>query len=173
MFDFMDWGSWGVGDFYDAPYKELKEAIESGKDFDTGWHGWKKEIQSMRISREDGRILVEVSQEMDELPDLIYDCLLDEEEENLTDEMIEEITDYLAMETEFNTYDENSEVLPTDASLDEVIDKAKELMQECDNYLKDAYRICIGTTLQVMYPDKVENWEEMYLERCKRLGVGE
>ena len=171
MFDFMDWGSWGVGDFYDEPYKELKEALESGKPFDTKWHGWKKEIQSMRIIRkEDGRILVMVSQEMDDCPDLIYDCLLDEEEEKLTDEMIEEITDALLMENEFNIWDENEDYLPSDSSLDSVIKKATELMQECDNFLKYAYRICIGTTLQVMYPD-AENIEELYNERCERLGV--
>ena len=173
MFDFMNWGSWGIGDFYDAAYKELKEAIESGNGFDTCWHGWKKEIQSMRISRDGGKILVEVSQEMDDMPDLVYDCCLDDEEERLTDEMIEEITDALAMENEFNIWDKQEEYLPADASIDDVIGKAQELMQYCGDFLKDAYRIAIGTTLQVLYPDKQENWEEMYLERCKRLGVSE
>ena len=39
QFDFDDWGSWGVGDFYDGPMKSLQEAFLSGKTFDTGWHG--------------------------------------------------------------------------------------------------------------------------------------
>ena len=171
MFDFMDWGSWGVGDFYDEPYQELKKALESGEDFSTGWHGWKKEIQSMRISRYDGIVAVEVSMEMDDLPDLIYDCLLNGEEENLTDEMIEEITDALEMDMDFATQADYDDILPADADINAVIEKAKELMQDCDDSLKDSYRICIGTTLRAMYPDKPDEWVGMYLDHCKKLGV--
>ena len=100
MFDFDDCGSWGVGDFYDGNEGELRKAIESGEPFDTGWHGFKKEIQSMRIHRDETEVEVQVSAAMDEVfeqEDLFCDFLEDNEFDLLTDEVIDKVRDYLLM----------------------------------------------------------------------------
>jgi hypothetical protein len=52
----------GLSDWYPDKEKALRTALKSGKPFDTGWYGSKKEIASARISSEDGKqVFVEVS----------------------------------------------------------------------------------------------------------------
>ena len=156
MFDFNNWGSWGIGDFYDGNEKELRDAIESGKPFDSGWHGFKKELQSMRICRNDaGNIIVEVSKWMDSIyeePELFYDFLTDEEAEKLTDEMIEEIRDNLIFSDCVDETQDNAELL-NDATFEQVMKKANELMGECDNVLHSSFLQCIAVTIGVLYND--------------------
>lgn len=169
MFDFCDWGSWGVGDFYDKNEKELKDAVESGKPFDTGWHGFKKEIQSMRISRDEDSTLVEVSEAMDEVfeeTDLFCDFLTDKELDNLSDEMINEIREYLMMgdfveETDSYTH------LSINATFEEIMKTAIELANDCSEKLHDSFLECIGTTLYVMYQDN-PNRDEIVNERIEK-----
>lgn len=172
-FDFDDWGKYGVTDFYDEPKAELQKALDSGKPFNTGWHGSRKEFDSMCIVRGDDETIVMVNQCMDDAEDLIYDCLLDDEEKKLSDDIHEEIMEFLYSDCCFSTEAEAEESIRLDASMDEIIQTAEKLRSSCHQQLNDSFRICIGTTLQALYPDKAENWEEMYLEHCKRLWVGE
>jgi hypothetical protein len=52
----------GLTDWYPDKEKALKRAIRSGKPFDTGWYGSKKEIASARIYSMDGKtVQVEAS----------------------------------------------------------------------------------------------------------------
>jgi hypothetical protein len=46
-----DGAKWGVSDFYDEARESLLEALKSGEDFDTGYYGVKKEIQTGRVYR--------------------------------------------------------------------------------------------------------------------------
>ena len=174
-FDFGDWGSWGVGDFYDGHEKELRDAIESGEPFDTGWHGFKKELQSMRIQRTDGKIIVSVSEYMDDLDDyaLILDCLTDEEEQKITEEQLDEIRDQLLdlWWSEFTTETSEEEELPSDVTFEQVMEKASELMDACGRQLETSFHNCIGITLSVLY-DGMENSKLMDLirERIEKFG---
>ena len=155
MFDFGDWGSWGIGDFYNGNEEALRSAIESGNNFDTGWHGYKKELQSMRIFRDEDGITVSVYEYMDEVfeqAELFYDFLTDEEAEILTDEMIEEIREYLEM-GDFVEEIEDEETIPSDATFDQVMSKAKELMQACSDRLHESFLECIAVTLAILYDD--------------------
>lgn len=127
-FDFYDWGSWGIGDFYDGNEELLKNALESGEDFDTGWHGFKKELESMRIIKDSGGVTVCVYADMDsalEGWDLITDGITDEEANMLTDEIVEEIRDHLYENTEYCEECEDSETLPGNATYEDVIKKSK------------------------------------------------
>ncbi len=152
MFDFNDWGSWGVGDFYDGNEEELRNAIESGEPFDTGWHGFKKEIQSMRIHRDENGVEIQVSAAMDEVfeqEDLFYDFLEDDEWDLLTDDIIEEVRDYLCM-GDFVEETEESITLQN-PTFNDVIKAANECADYCEKRLHDSFLECIGTTLYVMY----------------------
>lgn len=51
----------GLSDWYPEKEKALAEALASGKPFDTGWYGSKKEIASARISSDGKTVRVEVS----------------------------------------------------------------------------------------------------------------
>lgn len=154
----FDWGFWGITgypyDLYEDVEQELREAIESGEPFDTDWHGFKKELDSMRIYRENnGEIVVEVSAYMDSVYEdamLIYDCLTPEEEKLLTDTMIDEILDKLPW-GEFVEEIEDSDILPPDSTIEDVMKKANELINECNDRLLESYKICIGITLNVLY----------------------
>ena len=161
MFDFDDWGSWGVGDFYNGNEEELVDAINSGKPFDTGWHGFKKELESLRIARDDINVTVYVSTYMDEAlgqAELFSDFLEDDEWELLTDEKLEEIRDYLYM-GDFVEEITLEDKLPLTATYKEIMNKATELMESCHETLHHSFLECIGTTLYVLYinsPDRDE-----------------
>ena len=85
-----DFGHWGICDdescLYPEVYSLLEKYLKSGNDFNTGWHGFKKEIQSMKIEAVDDDIKVHVWGGMDDMPDLIYDT---ENGEKLTEEQME------------------------------------------------------------------------------------
>lgn len=153
MFNFDDWGSWGIGDFYPGNEKKLKDAIESGEDFDTGWHGFKKEVQSMRIEKDHRGIEVSVHAEMDdafEQMDLFTDFLTSEELERITDEQVEEIRDYLYM-TDFSCEVTDSETIDRDSDFDKIMETASKVRGECYKTLNDNFKECISTTLYVLY----------------------
>lgn len=174
-FDFLDWGSWGIGDFYADREKELRDAIASGRPFDTGWHGWKKELQSMRITRTENAVIVSVNEYMDDLEDyaLILDCLTDEEEQNVTEEQLEEIANQLndLWWTEFTTETSECEELPVDASFEQIMEKARELMDALSRHLETSFHNCIGVTLSVLY-DGMDKSELMKLidDRIAKIG---
>lgn len=156
-FDFFDWGSWGItgdaSDLYANSRKELEDALNSGEDFDTDWHGFKKELESMRVSRKNGRITVEVSAEMDSLyedPDLIFDCVTDEEAERITGEMIDAIREELEW-TDFRETSSDMDVLPADASIDDIMKSAKHMIDLCNQELHDSFLMCMDATLTVLY----------------------
>ena len=157
-FDFDDWGKWGVGDFYTEAEDLLKEAIASGKTFDTGWHGYKKEIESMRIQRDAEHITISCSTSMDEVfeqYDLFSDFLTNEEMEKLSDDLVVSIRDAL-MWGDFSEDAEGDVQIPAGSDYDTVIRQAEELMQECSDRLDDYFRECISTTLYLMYGDSEE-----------------
>jgi len=152
-FDFDDWGRWGLDDWYDGVEEQLRAALASGQPFDTGWHGWRKTEYSMQIQRSMDGVTVAVHNCMDsalEEWDLSYDFLTFEECERLTDEMINQIRDYLYM-GDFVEEITESETLPEDTTLEEIMQKAGELIDFCDNVLRESFRECISTTLWVMY----------------------
>lgn len=168
MFDFYDWGSWGVGDFYNGNEEELRKAIESGKPFDTGWHGFKKEIQSMRIHRDETGVEVQVSAAMDEVfeqEDLFYDFLEDNEYELLTDEVVDEVRDYLFM-GDFVEETEDSITLQN-PTFDDVMKAASQCANYCYKRLHDSFLECIETTLYIMYKDN-PNRDDIIQKRIEK-----
>lgn len=173
-FDFGDWGRWGIIDINPVHAEELKSALESGEDFDTGWHGFGKVEYSMRVAREDGKhVAVFIHQEMDsvfEEADLIYDCLVGDEWENLTDKMIELIRDQLAWNTEFCEETKQYLWLATDASYEMVIKAAEKLIDDCGKKLNRAFAECIATVLFVLYGDSIET-ERVIEERIESFGL--
>lgn len=64
---------WGASDLYEEYEPRLRDAVATGKPFDTRWYGAKKEIVWARVSRKrtHGPILVEASQCMDDSRDLV------------------------------------------------------------------------------------------------------
>ena len=172
IFDSGDWswGKYGPGDYYDDALEELKSALESGKPFDTGWHGFVKIGAAMRVSRDEHGILVEAADAMDEVfgePDLILDCLTREESEKLTDEMIAEIQRRLAACMEFYTDFEASESLPSDATLEEVLEAAEKVSMLCGRSLENSFSICIKYTLQALYGESDETNRKIASRICQ------
>ena len=156
-FDFNNWGSWGItgdaSDLYADSGKELEDALNSGEDFDTDWHGFKKELESMRVSRKNGRIIVEVYAETDSIYEdsaLIFDCVTDEEAERITEEMIDAIREELNW-TDYREGSEEMEWLPTDASLDDIMRSAREMIDICNQELHDSFLMCMDATLTILY----------------------
>ena len=168
MFDFDDWGSWGVGDFYDGNEEELKFAIESGEPFDTGWHGFKKELQSMRVVRDENGTEVSVSEYMDEAfeqDELFCDFLENDEFDLLTDEKLEEIRDYLCL-GDFVEETEDSITLQN-PTFEDVMKAASECASYCEGRIHDSFLECISTTLYVIYEND-PNRDEIIQKRIEK-----
>ena len=170
MFDFDDWGSWGIGDLYKGNEEELRQALESGEPFDTKWHGFKKELQRMRIYREEtGEITVCVNEYMDEAieeAELFGDFLEDDEWDLLTDDKLEQIRDYLQM-GDFVESTQEEGTLPKEATFEQIMKKAEELADLCSLTLNENFLQCIGTTLAVIYDDP-EDKSGRIAERVKK-----
>lgn len=117
---------WGISDFYDEAEKSLREALISGKDFDTGWFGCKKEINYARIIRENGEITVSVCCYMDDLfesEDLIYDAIwkmTKSEKDVLPEEIIDSIRDGAILDCIGDSSTE-VEILPLSSSFEDVV----------------------------------------------------
>lgn len=115
---------WSLTDFYEPSEQKLKDALNSGEDFDTGWWGCKKEIRYCRIVRENNAVIVQVSAHMDDLWDgdgLIYDALCDETntEQELPDDIIDSIRD-AAIWDGIDDHTEITQELPADASFEQL-----------------------------------------------------
>lgn len=152
---------WGLTDFYEESEQKLKDALNSGEDFDTGWFGCKKEIRYARIVREDGEITVEVSCNMDDLydydsaPDLIYDALWEERhtEEELPDEIIDSIIDE-AIDVQIDDHTKVDETLPADASFDDIVAVIGKLEDEAESNNTDMYQ-----RLRVIVAEHYDYWK--------------
>ena len=121
---------WGISDFYDEAEQSLRDALESGEDFDTGWFGCKKEINYGQIAREDGEITVSVCCHMDDLwdeEDLIYDTM--KEEVELPEEIIDSIRD-AAIDDGIDDKTELSMTLSGNASFDDIVEAIDTLENE-------------------------------------------
>ena len=175
-FDFDNWGSWGVIDLYDDTRAALEKALKSGRKFDSGWHGFKKEIASMRVSRDENRVIVECSAEMDDYQDgaLIDDCLTSEEMERMTDDMYERILDALDSESMFSTNAYNrSDCYEKNPTVEGIVETAGMMLDNCERELNESFKFCIRTTLSVLYEgESEEKLAEITEARIKEL-VGE
>jgi len=170
--EFDDWGSWGLCDMRNGE-DILREAIASGDRFTTGWHGWKKELQSMCVERTEDEVIVSVSACMDDLDDyaIISDCLTSEEARKITEEQYEAIYDALMECMEFRTEEEDSEKLPVTATYEEIIAKAEECMDYCERCLKESFHLCIGITLSELYKDmEYHELDKLINERIDKIG---
>lgn len=173
-FDFEDWGKWGIGDFYEDHEEELRKAIESGKPFSTGWHGWRETEYTLSISRGDDATVLDVWDCMDEAfqqTALFCDFLTSEETEMLTEEKLEEIRDYLMM-GDFVEETGDTEYLPVTATFDEVMEKASEMIQGCENRLNESFGECIAVTLYFLYGESDETMK-LIEDRKRECGVKE
>lgn len=158
---FDDWGRWGISDCAPESEKILRGALKDDEKFDTGWHGWAKTEGSMRIEKSYDGITVGCANSMDsalEQYDLFSDFLTNEELERLDDDTVDQIRNMLYdgdFVEEVTYYD----MLPVTASFEEIMAKATELMQDCDDKLTESFHECIGDTLWVLYHDKMPEKE--------------
>ena len=171
FFDFDDWGKWGICDFYPEAEEKLREVIKSGKTFNTGWHGCRKEIENMCIQKDAEYITISCSTSMDEVfeqYDLFSDFLTNEEMEKLTDELADNIREVLADPwCDFSEDSEGNVQIPVGSDFDTIVCQAEELMQKCKDRLDDYFRVCISITLSAIYGDSEET-EKIIEERIAK-----
>lgn len=139
-FDFNDWGHYGVLPEEDCLYENtaeiLKQALASGEDFDSGWHGFKKELECMRIERVNGVVIVEVYTFMDDFEDLFFDADADD----LTEEQAKYVQDLWNDSLECATeYSDSWQITDPTPSLMRVLVVANDLMRDCGEKLDWAF----------------------------------
>ena len=142
--DFDGYASkWGLTDFYEDAELILRDTIESGDDFDTGWFGCKKEIRYARYERNEGGFHITVEAHMDDLWDgegLIYDTLSDLDiDGEVSDEIIDEVR-AIAMEVGIDDVTCVFAELPRDASFDDVVRETEKAENEAESNNEDMFR---------------------------------
>lgn len=136
---------WELTDFYDGVGDVLRNAIESGEDFDTGDFGCKEEIRYARVHRERGEFEVEVTAHMDDLwddGDLIYDALwtVAKSGDELPEDIIDSIRD-AAIDSGVDDHTYCNRYLPLDATYETVVETISELEDEAEQTNEELYRI--------------------------------
>lgn len=140
-----DAAHWGLTDLYPEVRAKLEELVRSGEPFRTGGLNSKKEICGFTLFRKlkDGPIKVSVWASMDEDTDLVEDAVPNSlPPDLLTYEDIDAIAK--AMDSEwwqmgYSSETECSEAVPGDTGLDEILEKAEELLKNADAQLEEAF----------------------------------
>ncbi len=133
-----EFGHWGICDdhscLYPQNHVQLIMDMASGKDFDTGWHGFKKELQSMRIKAHGQSVRVSVSAWCDDLEDLISTD--SERGSALTDSQYQAVLRRCeALPTEVTI----SEVLARNSRVPDVLRTATNLAERAEQQLADTF----------------------------------
>lgn len=156
---------WGISDFYEDSEELLREALDSGEDFTTEW-GCKKEIRYATLTKEDGKITVQVCCHMDDLyeeDDLIYDALWSRlrTEEELPDELIESIRE-TASEEWMHDYAEAEAELPASATFEEICAKLEELETDAEKENDETFNhLCNMVEAMYKWWKETPNWREV------------
>lgn len=121
--------------------EKLRELLDSGKDFDTGWGSSTKELEGVRFYARGDEITVSVSMEMDEMPELIGDATpddieLNEKEVDAIQDMCDELYGGVISETVADR------TIPRASAYEEVIEAVREAREEADEYLNEQYEKC-------------------------------
>ena len=132
---------YGVTVLNDDAEEKLRELLDSGRDFDTGWGSCTKELESVRFYARGDEITVGVSMEMDDMPALIYDATpngvdLSEEEVDAIQDMCDELYEGISSETLIDR------TIPRSSTYEEVIEAVREAREEADEYLNEQYEKC-------------------------------
>lgn len=120
--------------------EKLMRLVRSGKPFDIGWVGLKKEIVSFNIrrSRKNGRIILSVCAAMDELP---YDLMTDADSSLTYDEIDEIMEDdeFAYRINEIETEITESETLKSKSSLEEIASTLMGLWKSANDMLESGF----------------------------------
>lgn len=146
-----DFGHYGIFDepyyFYDDVKEMIENDLRSGKDFDTGWHGFKKEIEAIRIHAVGDVICIGVYGGMDEMPELIYDC---DGAEKLTEEQEEKIQHIWDLELWTKTEDVRKIEVSRNSTINEIVKAATKALREIDSELKECFEFLEGTVKEML-----------------------
>ena len=161
---------WGISDFYPEAETSLRQALESGEDFDTGWFGCKKEITYAHIVKAGDEITVSVACHMDDLwdeQDLIHDALWEvaKNDNILPAWIIDSIRD-AACDEGLDDHTQCSLTLPGSATFEEIVATLDKLEAEADDNNTTMYRELCGIVeghIEYMKENNIEfleDWEE-------------
>ena len=133
---------YGLTDLNNVAEQNLRKILKEGIPFNTGWCGCQKEIRSFKIESDGMRKLrVSAAEEIDDVPDLIYDADMDE---TLTEEDVEYIEEMLDNDMEFRTETTSEKELPANASYEDIMKALEELEEGNRAYLNGMFKQVIA-----------------------------
>lgn len=147
---------WGITDLYDDAEAKLKELLAGGDDFDTGWSGSKKELDSMRITAIGDTITLEVSQWMDDVEsgDLVIDAMTDAEMKVLSKDDLNKLIE-ICIDNEVQTEFILSRDFPRTVSFAELMQAVGECVRETAELLEEQFGYCKKIVREYLHPSEV------------------
>lgn len=131
---------YGLTDLNDVAEQNLRHALEKGMPFNTGWCGCQKEIRSFAIESDGlSRIKVSAFEEIDDVPDVIYDA-----DETLEEDEVRYIEGILDDDLEFCTETKSEKELSATASYEDIMEALGELESNNRLYLHGMFEQVIA-----------------------------
>ena len=132
---------WGHGDLYPDAEHSLKELVESGKPYNTGYFGSKKDESYARIINNGREVSIELVRYMDgddDPAELIYDAM--DDDDDFTEKEISEMVDDMLL-GDYGSSEGNkatmAETLPLSATFEDIKETIKKLDNQANSVLKD------------------------------------
>ena len=144
---YADACKYGLTDLYDVAEQNLRKVLKERIPFNTGWCGCQKEIRSFKIESDGMRKLrVSATEDIDDVPDLIYDADMGE---TLTEEDAKCIEEMLDDDMEFCTETTSEKELPANASYEDIMKALEELEEGNSSYLHGMFNKVVALAEEI------------------------
>ena len=135
-----------LSDLYPNEREHLKKWLSSGKHFDTGRSWNEEDHRALRVLAIDDLVLLEVSRKLPELPALIRQCVTSEDEIDLSNELVDEITEKLENHPSFEKEVVRKAILPRNTPYKQIMERIALLEQCVEGNLDESRGMCRSIT---------------------------
>ena len=135
-----------LSELYPNEREHLKKWLAGGKHFDTGRSWSEEDHRALRVLAIDDLVLLEVSRKLPELPALIRQCVTSEDEIDLSDELVDEITEKLENHPSFEKEVVRKAILPRNTPYEQIMERIALLEQCVEGTLDESRGMCRSIT---------------------------
>ena len=139
-----------LSELYPNEREHLKKWLVSCNHFDTGRSRSEEDNRSLRVLAIDDLVLLEVSRKLPELPALIRQCVTSEDEIDLSDDLVDQITEKLENHPSFEKEVVRKAILPRNTPYEQIMERIALLEQCVEGILDESRGMCKSITLSYL-----------------------